>query len=86
MSEHDQKRREAAADYVREVFPEEVAAAVIGENEEGDAFGAVAWHLHQAEEAGHDPLAVLAAIEEEDVAWSVNANNPAAFIASKIDY
>lgn len=86
MDRAEDERRDDAAHAVRKVFPPDVAAAVIGEDEDGDAFGALAWHLHQAALAGKDPEDVLTAISANDVEFARRAKNPAAFITSRLDY
>lgn len=75
------ERQERAADAVRAVFRADVADAVLGDTE---AFGALAWNLAQAEEDGLDAEELLGEIDPDDVAWCVNADAPAGFIANRV--
>jgi hypothetical protein len=58
-----------------------VLAAVV----DADAFGALAWKLHQAGRDGADPVEILQAIDTATVEWAISsARNPAAFLASRV--
>jgi hypothetical protein len=53
---------------------------------EHDAYGALAWKLAQAARHGHDPVELLRGIDEDTLLWAIEeANNPAAFLASRIN-
>jgi hypothetical protein len=57
-----------------------VLAAVV----DADAFGALAWKLHQVARDGADPVEILQAIDTATVEWAINsARNPPAFLASR---
>ena len=76
----EQDRRERAERELRAACGAEVADAVI----DGEAFGAVAYWLDQAVQDGLDPQDVLGLISSEDLEFTLRADDPAAFMASRV--
>lgn len=72
---------EAAEEALADVFGQDVAAAVV---ESGEAFGAVVGKLMRGSDDPSDWVGLLAEVDPDDAAFIVNANNPAAFLASRI--
>jgi hypothetical protein len=81
----DDRRCARAVTVVTEAWPGEFGERVLHAVQDLDAFGALAYNLDRARLDGADPVALLRRIDEDTLEWAITeANNPAAFLASRI--
>jgi hypothetical protein len=81
----EDRRRTRAASVITEAWPGELGEKVLNAVRDLDAFGALAYTLDYARLDGVDPVAILHRIDEDTLEWAIEeANNPAAFLASRI--
>jgi hypothetical protein len=79
------RRRDRAVHAITEAWPGEFGERVLAVVVELDAFGALAYKLDQARRDGADPVKILREIDEDTLEWAIDdADNPAAFLASRI--
>lgn len=82
----EQRRRQLAEQAITQAWPGDLGHQVLAAVSEHDAYGVLAWKLAQAVREGHDPVELLGAIDKDSVLWAIEeANNPAAFLASRIN-
>jgi hypothetical protein len=83
--EQEDRRRMSAAETLLAAWPGEFGEDVLAAVGELDAFGALAWNLERVRRDGRDPVALLREIDSDTVEWAIrSANNPAAFLASRV--
>lgn len=81
----EDRRCSAAIDLMLKAWPDGLGMRVVEAVVELDAFGALAWKLHQAGMAELDTVALLRTIGVASVEWAISsASNPAAFLASRL--
>lgn len=84
MHNQEERRREQAARIITEAWPhdsDDILTAIWDE----DAFGALAYKLDKARQAGADPVTILRGIDEDTLDWAIqDADNLAAFLASRV--
>lgn len=74
--------KQQVSDLIRDVFPEDRAEEILGD----EAFGALVWRVREhCKIHGTDPEYAFELLDEDDMEFAVEgADNPAAYLAAKI--